>query len=162
MTDLDSTKEQAFFPSQHPEKNPAVAPSWKPLLWLAGGLTVLIVLGEVFFDVLLEGLELLGEVIFFAVEGSEEHLEDKIEEWFDLDPYHAEIVTAWTMTPFKILLAIFVLRWLWRRAHGKLFPRIAAYIKRQYTAVRLAWQLLAWPFKILAVAAALGGLLILI
>jgi hypothetical protein len=162
MTDLDSTKEPNLFPSRHLETSPDVTPSWKPLFWFAGILTALIALGEVFFDVLLEGLEFVGEGIFFVVEGSEEHLEDKIEEWFDLDPYHAEIVTAWTMTPFKILLAIFVLRWLWRLAHGKLFPKAMAYIKRQYTAVRLAWQMLAWPFKILVAVAALGGLIILI
>jgi hypothetical protein len=162
MTDLDSTKKPAFLSLQHPETRPAVEPSWKPLLWFAGGLTLLIVLGEVFFDVFLEGLEFLGEGIFFVVEGSEEHLEDKIEEWFDLDPYHAEIVTAWTMTPFKILLAIFALKWLWRFAHSKLFPKTVAYIKRQYTAVLLAWQVLAWPFKILAAVVALGGLLLFI
>ncbi len=145
-----------------PETEAPVEPSWKPLLWLVGGLTVIIALGEVFFDVLLEILEFIGEGIFFVVEGSEEHLEDKIEEWFDLDPYHAEIVTAWSMTPLKILLAIFALKWLWRLAHGKLFPRFMAYLKRQYTAVRLAWDILAWPFKALVAVALLGALALII
>lgn len=161
MTNSDS-KDQPIFPVPNFEVSPNVEPSWKPLLWFVGGLAVVIGLGEIFFELILEGLEMLGEGIFYAVEGSEELLEDKIEEWFELDPYHAEIVTAWTMTPIKLLLAFFALKWLWRFSHGKLFPKVAAYIKRQYTAVRMAWQTLAWPFRILIAVAAIGGLVIII
>jgi hypothetical protein len=161
MTDPD-LKDQPIFPSPDFESAPNVEPSWKPLLWLVGGLAVAIGLGEIFFELILEGLEMLGEGVFYVVEGSEELLEDKIEEWFELDPYHAEIVTAWTMTPVKLLLAFIALKWLWRFSHNKLFPKIAAYIKRQYTAVQLAWRALAWPFKILIAIAAVGGLVVLI
>jgi hypothetical protein len=161
MADSDS-KEPLVLPTSNLEAAPSVEPSWKPLLWLVGGLAIVIALGEIFFDLLLELLEMLGEGIFYVVEGSEEVLEDKIEEWFDLDPYHAEVVTAWSMSPIKILLAFLVLRWLWKLGRRKLFPKIAAYAKRHYTAVRLAWETLAWPYRILLAAGLLGGLLILI
>lgn len=161
MAEPDS-KEPITLAPRKAEPDPTVEPSWKPLLWLAGSLTVIIALGEVFFELLLDLLETLGEAVFFAVEGSEELLEDKIEEWFDLDPYHAEIVTAWSMTPLKLLLAFLLLRWLWRMGRTRLFPRVAAYGKRQYASVGLAWQELAWPYKVLLAAGILGGLLILI
>ncbi|MGZ8216030.1 hypothetical protein [Methylomagnum sp.] len=156
------SKDPPVPPSPHADAAPAVEPSWKPLLWFGGGLAIIIGLGEVFFDLLLEVLEMFGEAIFFAVEGSEEILEDKIEEWFELDPYHAEIVTAWTMSPVKLFLAFLALRWLWRHSHSKLFPKIRAYLHRQYTAVRLAWQALAWYYKIPLVVVVLGILVILI
>ena len=114
-----------------------VQPSWKPLIGFAAGLAAVIALGEVFFDLALEGLEMLGHGIFYAVEGSEELLEDKIEEWFDLDPYHAEIATAWLTTPIKLLLAFSIVRALWRLGRWRLFPKLAAYLKRQWAAVRL-------------------------
>ena len=122
----------------------------------------MIALGEIFFDLLLEVLELIGNSLFFVVEGSEELLEDKIEDWFDLDPYHAEIVTAWSFTPLKLLTAFLILRWLWKLARKKLFPRIATHAGREYAKVRLAWDGLAWPYRILLAASLLGGLLILI
>lgn len=149
-------------PSLPPPEDSAIKPSWKPLLWLTAGLGTVIALGEVFFDVLLEGLELLGEGIFYAVEGSEELLEDKIEEWFDLDPYHAEIVTAWALTPVKLVLGVLILMWLWRLGQRKLFPRVRRYFNRQYHAVQLAWRALWWPYRILMILAISGGLLILI
>lgn len=161
MTASDSN-DPPVLPPGSSDAEIAVAPSWKPLLWLAGGLAVAIGLGEVFLDLILEGLELLGEAIFYAVEGGEELLEDKIEEWFDLDPYHAEIITAWTLTPVKILLAVLALRGLWRLGRRKLFPRVRTYCRRQYRAVQLAWRALAWPFRILILLLFLGGLLILI
>ena len=160
MTDPES--KDAAVPSAAALDEPPVEPSWKPLLWLVGGLAVVVGLGEVLFDLLLDILELIGEGIFFVVEGSEEHLEDKIEEWFDLDPFHAEIVTAWSLTPVKILLAILALKWLWRKAHSKLIPRIVARLKRQQLAVRLAWRLLAWPYKALLAVAVLGALALVI
>lgn len=137
-------------------------PSWKPLFWMLGSVAALVALGEIFFEALLEGLEMVGEGIFLLVEGSEEHLEDKIEEWFDLDPFHAELITAWTLIPVKIALAVLVLRWLWRTASGRLWPKVKTFLHRQWAAVRLAWRLLAWPFKVLVAAVALGGLLVLL
>lgn len=161
MTAADS-KEPPILPRQDSEADSAVEASWKPLIWAAAGLAAMIGLGEVFFDLILDGLEVLGEGIFYAVEGSEELLEDKIEEWFGLDPYHAEIVTAWTLTPVKLLLAFAALRWLWGLGRRKLFPKIVAYLKRQCRAVFLAWQDLAWFSKAFVVLALLGGVLILI
>ena len=145
-----------------PDSGIPVEPSWRPLLWVAGCLAAIIGLGEFFLDVVLEVLELIGEGIFFVVEGSEEHLEDKIEEWFDLDPFHAEIVTAWGMTPVKLLLGFLVLRWLWRKAHSQLLPRVVAYLKRQVRAVLLAWGELPWPYKAMIAMAAFGALAVLI
>lgn len=163
MADPDS-KELPPIASPHTDADaaPVVEPSWKPLLWFGGILAVIIGLEEVFFELILEVLEMIGEGIFFVVEGSEELLEDKIEEWFELDPYHAEIVTAWTLSPVKLFLAFLALRWLWRHSRLKLFPKIRAYLHRQYTAVRLAWQALAWYYKILLALAVLGVLAILI
>jgi hypothetical protein len=162
MAEPDPPQKPLILTTRNIEAVPAVEPSWKPLFWLVGGLALIIALGEMFFEFILELLETLGEAIFYVVEGSEELLEDKIEEWFDLDPYHAEIVTAWSMTPLKLLLAVLVLRWLWRLGRARLFPRIAAYSKRQYASVRLAWDALAWPYKLLLATGILGGLLILI
>ncbi len=161
MTD-PNLEGSSIYPSHDREKIISVKPSWKPLFWLVAGLALVIGLGEVFFDLILEGLGTLGQAIFYSVEGSEELLEDKIEDWFDLDPYHAEIVTAWTMTPIKILFAFLAVRAVWRVGHKRLFPKLAAYVKRQYTAVRLAWRALGWPFKILVGAVALGALAVLV
>lgn len=161
MTASDS-KDSPTLPTTSSPADSPVEPSWKPLFWTVGFLAVVIGLWEVFFDLILEGLEFIGEAIFFAVEGSEELLEDKIEEWFDLDPYHAEIVTAWSLTPLKLLLALLALRWLWRLGRRKIFPKAASFLKRQYRAVRLAWQNLSWAYKSLILLAFLGGLLVLI
>jgi hypothetical protein len=159
----DPNPEAPSIPSSRSSESIAdIQPSWKPLFWLAAGLAVVIGLGEVFFDLALEGLGMLGHGIFYAVEGSEELLEDKIEEWFDLDPYHAEIVTAWTMTPVKLLLAFLVLRALWRLGRKRFFPQLAAYAKRQYAAVRLAWKVLGWPLKVLVGVVAVGALAVLV
>jgi hypothetical protein len=161
MTDPDS-KEPFVLSASNLETSPPVEPSWKPLIWLVGGLAIAIALGEIFFELILELFETLGEAVFYAVEGSEELLEDKIEEWFDLDPYHAEIVTAWSISPLKILIAVLLLRWLWKLARRKLFPKAATYCRKQYTAVRLAWDTLPWLYRILLGLGLLGGLLILI
>jgi hypothetical protein len=150
-------------PSESPAADRDIQPSWKPLLWFVVGLTVLIAAAEILFDILLETLELIGEAIFYLVEGGEElFIEDKIEEWFDLDARDAELITAWTITPLKILLAFFIVRWIWRFAHGKFIPKALRWSMRHYTAVRLAWQQLAWPFKALLVIGAISGLLIFI
>lgn len=163
MADPDQ-KELVVFPDQTPASIPDVEPSWKPLFWLVGGLTVLIVLGELLFDVFLD----VAEVLFLAlVEAPEELLEDKIEEWLkvhyphDADRY-SELITAIGLTPVKILTGILMARWLWRHSHSKLFPKFRAYLYRQYTAVRLAWQALAWYYKVLAGVLALGILVVLI
>ncbi|SMF95976.1 hypothetical protein SAMN02949497_3354 [Methylomagnum ishizawai] len=139
-----------------------VQPSWTPLYWFLGFVALAFILEEALFEFILEILEFIGDSIFFVVEGSEEHLEDQIEEWFDLDPYHAEIVTAWTLTPVKILAGLLLLRWLWRKARRQWFPKIAAFFRRQYRAVRLAWNLLAWPYKLLAGVVVVGVLAVLI
>jgi hypothetical protein len=139
-----------------------IEPSWRPLYWFIAVLALLIGLGEVFFDLILEAAELVAEAAFYTVEGSEELLEDRIEEWLDLDPYHAEIVTAWTMTPLKILLVIVVLRWLWVLLRKKWLPLWLAHLNRHYLAVRAAWQELFWPYRIAIVVAAVCSLALII
>lgn len=159
MTDFDPNDSVPDQPATLPTD---VEPSWKPLFWVLGIVMLMLILEEVFFEIILEIFEFIGEAIFFVVEGSEEHLEDKIEEWFELDPYHAEIVTAWSLTPVKIFLGFLALRWLWKLMRRRLFPWIAASYRRHSSAVRLAWRLLFWPYKILAVVVTLGILVILI
>lgn len=163
MADPDQNQ-LADFTDETPHAPPAVEPSWKPLFWLIGGLTVLIVLGELLFDVFLDTLE----VLFLAlVEAPEEILEDKIEDWLkvhyphDADRY-SELITAIGLTPVKIVTGFLMARWLWRHSQSKLFPKFRAYLYRQYLAVRLAWQALAWYYKILIGVVVLGVLAVLI
>ena len=170
MTDYDSN--QSPFPSSETlPVSPPVEPSWKPLLWVVGGLVMVIGLWEVFLELGLNLFEILLEILekawLILIEAPEEFLEDLLESWLknhfphEADRY-SEIVTAIGLTPLKILLIILLLRWLWGLAHGKLIPRFAAYVKRQYTAVHLAWQALGWPVKILIGLAAVGGLLVIL
>jgi hypothetical protein len=160
MAESDS-KESLAVPASPLEP---VEPSWKPLLWLIGGLVVLIGLGELLIDVLLDMAETLFLVL---VEAPEEILEDQIEDWLkvhvphDADVY-SERIAFYGLTPIKILTGVILARWLWRHSHSNLFPKFRAYLYRQYTAVRLAWQALAWYYKILTGMAVLGVLAILI
>jgi hypothetical protein len=131
----------------------AVAPSWKPLLWLVASVVTLVVLGELMFEMLLE----LGETLFlYVVEGPEEMLEDQLEDWLtehfphDADRY-SEMITAFGVTPLKVLTALFVLRWLWVHTHTTLLPKLGAFIKRHSLAVWLAWGQLPWYYKLLGV-----------
>lgn len=162
MSEPNPPPEPLALPTPDLGDTQAVQPSWRPLLILVGILWILLEFAEALFEFLLEMLELFGKGIFFAVEGSEELLEDKVEEWLDLDPYHAEMLTAWTTTPLKLLAALLILRWLWKLARAKLFPRIAAFAQRQILAVRLAWDVLAWSYRILLAVGILGVLIILI
>jgi hypothetical protein len=133
----------------------AVAPSWKPLLWLVGGVAALVLLGELLFETLLE----VGETLFlYLVEGPEEVLEDHLEAWLtqhyphDADRY-SEMITAFGVTPIKILTAVLLLRWLWTHTHTSLLPKSRAFLKRQSLAVWLAWKALPWYYKLLSVLA---------
>jgi hypothetical protein len=143
--------------------DPEINPGWKPLLWFGIGLVAVIASAELIFDLLLDALDLLGDVLFILVEGSEEiFIEDKLEDWFDLSPRHAELITAWTVTPFKILLGIFVLKWLWRYCRTKLVPGLIRWIKKQLKILRLSWSSLWWPWKGVVATMLIGSLLVFI
>jgi hypothetical protein len=138
-------------------------PSWKPLLWFGIGLVAVIASAELIFELILNLVDLLGDTIFILVEGSEEiFIEDKLEDWFDLSPRHAELITAWTITPLKILLGILTVKWLWRYSRTKLFPAFARWIKKQLNILRLSWSALWWPWKGVVVTMLLGSLFVLI
>lgn len=154
-----------------PNPEAQIEPSWKPLLWLVGILAAVIGLGELLlelgvhlFEILLELLEALYLAL---IEAPEELLEDQIESWLKVHfPHEAdrysEIITAVGFTPFKLLLAYFLARWLWRLGHSKLVPAIEQWCKLQVMKVRLAWRLLFWPWKILIGVAVLAVLVVLI
>ena len=137
-------------------------PGWKPLLWLAGAIVLLLVLGEVLATFGWELLELIGEGIFYVVEGSEEFLEDAVEKQFGLQHWEAERYTAWAMLPVKLLLAFLVLRMLWRWKKRKVFPAVKRWAQRQWLLIRLSWRGVWWPWKALLIVAAGGVLAILI
>jgi len=149
----------------------SIEPSWKPLLWFLGILAAAIGLGELFlelgFHVLEALLELLETLYLALIEAPEELLEDQIEDWLKIHfPHEAdrysEIITAFGLTPFKLLLLYFLARWLWRLGHSKIVPALERWCKRQVMKVRLAWRLLFWPYKLLIGIVALGLLAILI
>ncbi len=149
--------------SEHPGTSPDFRPGWKPLLWFGAGLVAVIGFADLIFDLFLDALALLGDVIFIVVEGSEElFIEDKLEVWFDLSPRHAELITAWTITPLKILLGIFALRWLWRYCRTRLVPALTRWIRKQFTILRLSWSALWWPWKGVVVSMLIGSLFVLI
>lgn len=152
-------------------ETPEITPSWKPLWWVLGTLAVAVILGEFALEFIIEALEFLFEIIehiyLVLVEAPEEILEDYIEEWlkehYPMDASrYSEMVTAIGLTPVKILVGIVLLKALWGyiREHG--FPRMGRWLNRHYQSVRLAIKLLAWPYKVLAVAGIMGILLILI
>lgn len=170
MTDFTPPEEP--IPPSHPAiEEPPIAPSWKPLYWAAGVLTAFIALWEIFLDLGMDLFELLLDLIehvwLVLVEAPEELLEDQIEKWLkqhyphDADRY-SELITVYGLTPLKAVLVVLLARWLWRKARAHLFPRIVLFFRRNYAAVRLAWQLLAWPYKALAGVVVLGVLAILI
>ncbi|WP_434129951.1 hypothetical protein [Methylocaldum sp. GT1BB] len=143
--------------------DPQPEPSWKPLLWFGIGLVAVIASAELIFELILDILELLGDAIFILVEGGEEILiEDKLEDWFDLSPRHAELITAWTITPLKILLAIVTVRWLWRYSRTRLIPALMRWIKKQLKILRLSWSALWWPWKGVVLSMLIGSLFVLI
>ena len=165
-------------PNQNPPSNdeqPAldadIQPSWKPLYWTLGILTVLIGLGELVLEFGLEALEFVFEVLekiyLFTIEAPEELLEDRIEEWLARHYPHqaarySELITAIGLTPVKIVLGLLLLRWLWNHTHTTLLPRFFRFVRGNCIAVRLAWDILAWPYKALIILGVLGGLAILI
>jgi len=149
--------------SEIPAADTQLKPSWTPLLWLAISMIVLIALAELLFEFALEALHLIGEGIFYLVEGSEEVLiEDTIESLFHLSAREAELITAWTINPLKLLLAFFLIRWLWRVSRTKLIPALLDWAKKQWRVQRLAWSVLSWPWKTLVIALLVGGLFVLI
>lgn len=148
-----------------------IRPSWKPLWWLLGGLALIIGLGELFLEFGMNLLELLVELVehlwLVLIEAPEEFLEDLIAEWLDnhfphdADRY-SEIITAFGLMPLKVILVLLLLRWIWVHARSKLVPRSLAWLRRRVTEVRLAWQQLAWPYRVLMGLGAVGLLFILI
>jgi hypothetical protein len=159
---LRMTKEQDLF--THPAEGSADRenPGWKPLIWLAGIIVLAIIMGEVLVVFGLELLELLGEAIFYVVEGSEEFLEDAVEHQFNLDPWEAERYTAWTTMPFKVLLGLWMLRAAWRWNKRKGLPAIQRWLQRQWSLIRASWRGVWWPWKTLIVVVVAGVLVILI
>ncbi len=137
-------------------------PGWKPLLWFLGSIIALIVLGEVLLEFGWELVEAVGEGIFLAVEGSEEFLEDAVEDWFHLEPWEAEMYTAWTMSPVKLFFAFLILRALWRWNKRKGFPAIKRWVAHQWLLVKLSWRGVWWPWKGLMIMAGVGMLMVLI
>ncbi|BBA37503.1 hypothetical protein sS8_5586 [Methylocaldum marinum] len=145
------------------EVDPEINPGWKPLLWFGIGLMAIIASGDLIFDLIINVLGFLGDAIFILVEGSEElFIEDKLEDWFELSPREAELITAWTITPLKILLGIFVLRWLWRYCRTKLVPRVIHWIKKQLKILKLSWSFLWWPWKGVILTMLIGSLFVFI
>lgn len=143
--------------------DPQPEPSWKPLLWFGIGLVAVTASAELIFELILDIMELLGDAIFILVEGGEEILiEDKLEDWFDLSPRHAELITAWTITPLKILLGIVTVRWLWRYSRTMLIPALMRWIKKQLKILRLSWSALWWPWKGVVLSMLIGSLFVLI
>jgi len=138
------------------------APGWKPLAWFAGILVSLIALGELLIEFSWELLELIGEGIFLAVEGSEEFLEDAVEGWFGLDPWEAEMYTAWAMTPVKLFVAFLLLRALWRWKKRKLFPVIKRWLVRRWLILKRSWAQLWWPWKAGVMCLGVGLLFVLV
>ena len=169
MTDSESRRTPK--PPLNPDKPAGVEPSWKPLLWFGGGLILLIALWEVFLELGVNLFELLFKVIenvwLVLIEAPEEFLEDQLTGWLknhfphDADRY-AEITTAIGLTPLKLLLIVFLLRWLWRHSHSKLIPRTKNWLLIRVTQVKLAWRQLAWPYRILGGVVLAGILFILI
>jgi len=141
-----------------------VQPSWTPLYWFVGALTVLIVLGEFFLDIVLEVIETLRLVL---IEAPEEMLEDLLADWlkqhFPQDAHrYSEVTTAIGLTPLKIVLILLAVRWGWRYGRRTLWPRLKRWTGLRYLEVRLAWGELAWPYRLLAGLILLGLLVILI
>ena len=142
-----------------------IQPSWKPLLWLGGGLVLLIGLWEIFLELGLHLFELIFDILehvwLVLIEAPEEYLEDMIalglKEHFphEADRY-SEITTAIGLTPLKLLLITFLARWAWRHSHTTLWPRVRHWFYVRFTEVRLAWQVLWWPYRLL------GSLLFLV
>ncbi len=123
----------------------------------------LIAFADLIFDLTLSLLDVLWNVLYTLVEGSEElFIEDKLEDWFDLSPRHAELITAWTLTPLKILFAIFALRWLWRYSRTRLIPALIRWTRKQLTLLRLSWSALWWPWKGVVVSVLIGSLFVLV
>jgi hypothetical protein len=141
---------------------PTDNPGCKPFLWFVGSIVALIVLGEVLLEFGWELAELIGEGIFYVVEGSEEFLEDAVEDWFQLEPWEAEMYTAWSMLPVKIFLGLVVLRALWLWKKRKVWPLFKAWAGRKWWLVRLSWRGIWWPYKLLISIFGLGVMVILI
>ncbi|QSA96674.1 hypothetical protein [Methylococcus sp. EFPC2] len=156
-----SDKEPAYTLDNLPDDIPA-NPGWKPLAWFAGIILLLIGLGEVLVVFGWELLELIGEGIFLAVEGSEEFLEDAVEGWFGLEPWEAEMYTAWVTSPIKLVLAFFILRAIWRWKKRKVLPAAKRWLARRWLIIRLSWRGLWWPWKAGVMSLGVGLLFILI
>jgi hypothetical protein len=169
MTDTDNDNLPS--PPPTPPDADEVTPSWKPLGWALGILGLAAILGEFALELTLDLLELIFDLLeniyLVVVEAPEEILEDYIEQWLE-EHYpqdasrYSEMVTAIGLTPVKLLVGLVLLRALWKygKEHG--LPRLGRWLKRHYLSVRLAFSLLAWPYKIVAALVVLGILVVLI
>ena len=172
MYDSDENSEGYNPETEGPEiSEDAVTPSWKPLLWLIGCLTLVFGLWELFLDLganILEiVVELLDNIWLVLIEAPEEWLEDKIADWlkhhFPHDAYHmSEVTTAVGLLLPKILLVYFLVRWLWTHSKTRLLPRFRRWAMIRVIQVKLAWQNLAWPIRWLVGLLVIGVLVILI
>ena len=158
----ENEKHTSANPSQDTISAIPTDPGWKPLAWFLGAIGLVIALGELLLEYGWELLVLGGEGIFYVVEGSEEFLEDAVEGWFNLEPWEAEMVTAWSTLPFKILLGFLILRLLWGLIKDKGFPAVKVWFQGQWRLIKLSWQFLWWPWKGCLICAGLGVLAILI
>ncbi|TSA02133.1 MAG: hypothetical protein D4R76_08140 [Methylococcus sp.] len=170
MSNAELTPEQ---PKANPgEEMPVdIQPSWKPLIYFAGGLGLLVVLWEVFLELGIHIFEFLFEVLekiwLVLVEAPEEFLEDKLADWLKSHFAHeaerySEVATALGLTPLKIFLVFFFGRMAFRFLKTKAWPRIKVWTLVRMTEVRLAFNELAWPYRILGGLVLLGVLIILI
>ena len=155
----------------YPHDLGGVQPSWRPLLWVVGSLVVTIGLWELFLDLGMDLFELIWEVLervwLVLVEAPEEFLEDRLADWlknhFPREAHrYSEVATAIGLTPLKIFLVFLLARWGWRHSRSKLWPRICMWFNVRVTEVRLAWDQLWWPYRVLGGLVLLAALVVLI
>ncbi len=170
MSASDSNPSSATPTPQSTDLGP-IQPSWKPLYWLVGGLLSLFLLWEIFLEFGLHLFEILFEILekiwLVLIEAPEEFLEDMLADWLknhfphDAERY-SEITTAIGLTPLKLLLIFLAARWGWRYGKAHLWPRIKRWFRIRYLEVKLAWDELAWPYRIVGVVVLMGLLVIII
>ncbi len=157
--------------NQGPEMPADIQPSWKPLIYFGGGLSLLVVLWEVFLELGIHIFEFLLEVLekiwLVLVEAPEELLEDQLASWLknhfphEADRY-SEVATALGLTPLKIFLIFILGRMAFRFLKTKAWPKARIWTLIRITEVRLAFDELAWPYRILGGVLLLGVLIVLI
>ena len=143
----------------------------EPPKYFGGGLSLLVVLWEVFLELGIHIFEFLLEVLekiwLVLVEAPEELLEDQLASWLknhfphEADRY-SEVATALGLTPLKIFLIFILGRMAFRFLKTKAWPKARIWTLIRITEVRLAFDELAWPYRILGGVLLLGVLIVLI